>query len=138
ELKVKLADFALTRQLQFGKDYTTMQVGTILYQAPELLKRSNEGERSIITQTQAADIWAMGIICYEILAQKHPFANSKDNMTLDDLIKTITKSKPPKLPSQYSTRMKSLIKKMLINNVQKRFTIDDIIEYQEIAQRLTN
>ncbi|KAA6380589.1 MAG: putative AGC family protein kinase [Streblomastix strix] len=138
ELKVKLADFALTRQLQFEKDYTTMQVGTILYQSPELLKRSNEGERSKIAQTMAADIWAMGVICYEILSQKHPFVNNKDNMTLDDLIKTITESNPPELQSQYSDRIKNLINKMLIKDVQKRFTINDIIKYQEIAQRIIN
>ncbi|KAA6402915.1 MAG: hypothetical protein EZS28_001556 [Streblomastix strix] len=114
ELKIKLADLALTRQLQFGKDYTTMQVGTILYQSPELLKRSNEGERSKIIQTQAADIWAMGVICYEILAQKHPFVNNKDNVTLDDLIKIITESNPQELPFQYSDRIKNLIMKMLI------------------------
>ncbi|KAF0686189.1 Aste57867_21975 [Aphanomyces stellatus] len=42
------------------------EIGTTVYQAPELLRRDSEC-------TQAADVWSLGCILYVLLTGRHPF-----------------------------------------------------------------
>jgi serine/threonine protein kinase len=64
--RVKLMDFGVARQ---ADDTTVTQAGTMVgspaYLAPEMI----EGERA----TPAADVWALGVLLYEMLAGIAPF-----------------------------------------------------------------
>lgn len=67
ELRVKLTDFGLARFV-YSPSSLTMKggfVGTLLYSAPEQI--SNE------LLDHRVDLYALGIVCYEILAGRHPF-----------------------------------------------------------------
>ncbi|MEM7802185.1 MAG: protein kinase, partial [Chloroflexota bacterium] len=61
--RVRVLDFGLASSEQSGGSQTA---GTPLYTAPEML----EGE----AYTEASDLFAVGIICYQLLTDIHPFA----------------------------------------------------------------
>ncbi len=67
--RVKLADFGLARAVSDHTSPTQSLIGSVAYMSPELLSRGRADARS--------DIYAMGIILYEMLVGARPF-RSKD------------------------------------------------------------
>jgi serine/threonine protein kinase len=66
---VQIMDFGIARLASDATSRLTQQgsvIGTVLYMAPEQLQGSNTDYR--------ADIWAYGVIYYELLTGKSPFA----------------------------------------------------------------
>ncbi|KAA6365316.1 MAG: putative serine/threonine-protein kinase PAK mbt [Streblomastix strix] len=139
DYKVKLADFGLSRQMQDGRSYLTVQGGTFTFQAPELLTGSEQQGNSRVVQRPAADIWAIGIMMFELLAKHHPFfTNDEQNLPLLELIRRITKDAPAELPNQYSIDLKNLIGDMLEKLPSRRITAAQILEREEMAQFRAN
>ncbi|KAA6399333.1 MAG: putative NEK protein kinase, partial [Streblomastix strix] len=130
DFQVKLSDFGLTRKLQEGRGYTTNHGGTTYYLAPELLHgQSAHGKRM---QTIAADIWSLGILLFELLAQKHPFFGSNDiDLSPLEIYHRIIDEEPAELPDHYSNNLKKLIKMMLIKDVARRITAEAILDVHE-------
>ena len=71
----------------------------------------------------AADIWAMGLVFYEILTGRFPFTGVNHN----DLVNNI-KSKPvdTNFPDFVSEDLKALVLRMLDNNYDTRITCDEV------------
>ncbi|KAA6360719.1 MAG: putative NEK protein kinase, partial [Streblomastix strix] len=114
--KVKLADFGLARQLQIGRDYTTNHGGTFLFKAPEILsqKTISEVSREKLIQSSAADIWAFGVMIFELLAQRHPFFDNNEVLNEQEFIRRVVSLPPAEIPEHYPLKLKNLIKQMLI------------------------
>jgi tetratricopeptide (TPR) repeat protein len=71
--RVKLLDFGLARRLDSGGlTEEGVAVGTAAYMAPEQLR----GERA----GTAADLWALGVVLYEMLAGRKPFGGERQGM----------------------------------------------------------
>ena len=66
-----------------------------------------------------ADIWALGVILYQLCALKLPF----DATSLPVLALKILKGSSPPIPSNYSKDIKSLILQMLHVDQKKRPSI---------------
>ena len=64
--KLKLCDFGMARQLD-GYDANRI-CGTLLYIAPEVMKREKYSHK--------IDLWALGVILYEMLVDDHPFLSA--------------------------------------------------------------
>ncbi|MBI5360882.1 MAG: serine/threonine protein kinase [Planctomycetes bacterium] len=81
EITAKITDFALTSQLGTGKffDDTVPIFGTPEYMSPEQAL----GESKLDTRT---DIFALGVVLYELLTGHSPFASSNIEETLDKVI----------------------------------------------------
>src|ERR1700710_151987 len=83
--RVKLLDFGLARRLDAqALTEEGMAVGTAAYMAPEQLA----GERS----GTAADLWALGVVLYEMLAGHRPFGGERQG-----LVHSILHEEPPSL-----------------------------------------
>jgi serine/threonine protein kinase len=54
-----------------------MQIGTFGYMAPEVLGFFS-GNDPAVAYSVTVDIWAIGIITYELLFKRHPFLSVKD------------------------------------------------------------
>ena len=71
----KIADFGLSAEVHAnvfnGHDNINEVMGTILYMAPEQATGQRYGKR--------VDMWALGIIVFQMLTGKHPFYQSGDN-----------------------------------------------------------
>ncbi|KAA6377217.1 MAG: putative NEK protein kinase [Streblomastix strix] len=146
--KVKLADFGLSRQLQAGREYTTNHGGTLLYQAPELLKTTRTDQSSTkekdqtslskIVQTTGIDIWAIGIMLFEMLAHHHPFIDNKQegHLPTEEFIHRVVAEEPAELPAKYPISMKNLIKGMLTKDPSRRISAEAILDMEEIVEYL--
>jgi len=67
-LELKLIDFGLA--IRSDKDNEDQRCGTVLYEAPEQLFAVNQ-------YTKAVDMWACGVILYELLTLgRHPIWNT--------------------------------------------------------------
>lgn len=73
--QVKLLDFGLSRLYEQGENQLQ---GTVAYLAPELLQGA--------APSIAADLFAGGLIAYEILAGHYPFDTSNPNLLLLDIL----------------------------------------------------
>ncbi|KAA6393177.1 MAG: putative AGC family protein kinase, partial [Streblomastix strix] len=128
---VKLADFGLARQLQVGKEYITAQGGTFLYQGPELLRIKQKDEVvPRLIQTSASDIWAFGVMIFELLTQRHPFFDNRieGNIPAEEFIHRVVSLPPAEIPDRYPSALKDLIKQMLEKDPQKRITSKEILD----------
>jgi len=91
-------------------------VGTLHYMAPEMLSEDEYDKR--------VDIWAMGILLYEMLVGELPFYGADDS-ELEAQILTGTL----KLPGFLSQGAKDLLTRMLDRNPDTRITLAEILEH---------
>eukprot|EP01064_Diplonema_japonicum_P032832 TRINITY_DN6293_c4_g1_i1.p1 TRINITY_DN6293_c4_g1~~TRINITY_DN6293_c4_g1_i1.p1 ORF type:complete len:247 (+),score=61.58 TRINITY_DN6293_c4_g1_i1:90-743(+) len=70
---IKIGDFGIARELNNTFDQAHTFVGTPYYLSPELVQEKPYDTRS--------DIWALGVVLYEMMALKHPF-NANDMKSL--------------------------------------------------------
>jgi tetratricopeptide (TPR) repeat protein len=116
----KVLDFGLARMLeshqidalshsQRSLTDEGMIAGTLPYMAPELLR----GQRG----DQRADIWALGVLLYEMAAGRRPFTGA----TGFELSAAILHQPPPPLPSTVPPSMRAVIQRCLEKNPVDRF-----------------
>ena len=91
------------------------KVGTPYYMAPEIWKYQKYGKES--------DIWALGVILYEICCLKYPFPANE----LDELEKKVINDKIQRVPNGVNKDFAELFTKMLKKDPTKRPTIEEII-----------
>jgi cGMP-dependent protein kinase len=105
---LKLIDFG-TAKLVKGRTYTI--VGTPHYMAPEVILRKGYGV--------ASDYWSLGILLYELLFERVPFADEEeDPMIIYEIILT-SKLRYPRLPTSMNN-VKSIINQLLNKNPSHR------------------
>jgi serine/threonine-protein kinase len=92
-LLIKVLDFGISKVTQFGASgpgtsatKTSALMGSPLYMSPEQMQSS----KSVNSQT---DIWALGIILFELLAGQTPFVGE----TLPEVVLNIATRAPPSL-----------------------------------------
>ncbi len=67
---VKLLDFGIAKMVQAGRTAAGMMLGTLSYMAPEQLSDAS-------TVDARADLWAVGVMVYEMLTGKLPFRGTQ-------------------------------------------------------------
>ena len=97
------------------------RVGTPYYLSPEVW-RTNKC-------TKKSDIWALGVILYELCCFQYPFPATE----LDELEKKVLTENPQKLPNTVSKLFQDIILKMLKKDEAQRPCIEEII-YSDIFQ----
>lgn len=102
-------------------DLEVSRVGTPFYLAPELWKTPK--------YSPASDIWALGVILYEICCLSYPFPATE----MDELEQKVLNEKIAKHPNFVSQDFVNLFQKMLNKNAAKRPCIETII-FSDIFQ----
>ena len=136
--EVKLLDFGVSRLAPGGQDATRMTTdasgglgGTISYMAPETLM----GHRS----DHRADIFALGVVFYEMLTGHHPFRGETPMATGDRILHEthvpLSRVNPGLRPG-----LPGVIDKMLAKNPAERYaTVDDLaVDLRNLRAELTN
>ena len=106
QIKLLLVD---TYNMLHGGNWN--MIGT-QYAAPEQFKGSDY-------QTQKAEIWSLGVLVYEILAQKSIWGD-KDLMAL---AQSILKDKIPSLPDHIHEKLRSIVDSCLVRDPSARASI---------------
>ncbi|XP_026669601.1 cGMP-dependent protein kinase 1-like [Ceratina calcarata] len=96
----KLTDFGSSKRI--GAYKTKTFIGTPEYLAPEIIQSK--------PYNQAVDLWALGIVTYEILLQRTPFEDASDMDTYEKIIRGFDDSYfPPTIKSSAKNFIKSLL-----------------------------
>ena len=121
---IKLGDFGISKGFQNTMEKAKTMVGTPYYLSPEILENKPYDAKS--------DIWSLGVLLYEMMTFKMPFsANSFPILVVKILRGNYT---PP--PTIYSKDLREIIDKCLIVDYGKRPTIQQILNFPIIQNRL--
>lgn len=116
----KIADFGFARFTDDinEKAFMTEGIGTPLYMAPEIFNKSSYNSK--------CDVWSLGILFYELLYGKTPWMgkSSYDLFVNNILVRPLEFPLTPRR----SEKVKNLIKKMLVIEVEKRVDWDFIFK----------
>lgn len=118
-----ITDFGLSKFYELGNSYSQSQYGgTIIYQAPELLKNAPYDTK--------VDVYAFGILMYEIINDKfaYPELESGEITEFDFKNKVINQNYRPKFEYPIKETLKELIEKCWDNDPKKRPTFGDIFD----------
>eukprot|EP01029_Cantina_marsupialis_P022714 TRINITY_DN555_c0_g1_i2.p1 TRINITY_DN555_c0_g1~~TRINITY_DN555_c0_g1_i2.p1 ORF type:complete len:471 (-),score=107.58 TRINITY_DN555_c0_g1_i2:860-2272(-) len=129
-MMVKVGDFGLARPLEHSLAMAKTQAGTCLYFSPEVCKGEKYNHKS--------DIWALGVILYELLTLQVPFYASDE----DSIFRAIVEQDPKPLSEIYSLELRSLVTSLLSKDFRKRPSIDELLNetllQNNIAQMLSD
>jgi tRNA A-37 threonylcarbamoyl transferase component Bud32 len=103
----RLADFGLAR-LRSTDAQSSLPAGTPIYMAPEAF----DGKR-----TAQTDIWAAGVVLYQLLAGRPPFATGE----LTSLVWSIMSKEPDPLPSSVPAPLREVVQRALEKNAARRY-----------------
>lgn len=107
-----LIDFGLSRGL--SDDTLTAYpalVGTVTYMSPEQLR----GEKA----RKASDIWACGVLLYQLISGRHPYIDDLAGLMIDDLIDLVV-GPPRALPDGVPLELDELVTRMLSDHEYQR------------------
>jgi aurora kinase len=123
--KKKIPKTRKERRLEEVEDEMTVICGTTEYMSPEMLK----GEK----YTEKVDVWAMGILMFELLTGDIPFEKRatkhkkyKDKRN-NQLFEKQVINKEIKYPDTLSTDAIDMMKKMLMKDPSKRISANDVL-----------
>ena len=116
---LKVADFGLAQHLA-GEAREVGLRGSPLYMAPEVLLADSYGPK--------ADLWSVGVILYEALYGRAPFAAA----TLEEVVARVKEEGvvevPPRAPA-LSPPCTDLIRRCLVRNPEKRIDFGDFFDH---------
>ncbi len=121
---IKLGDFGTATNLLFtGQNFINF-AGTPLYVSPEIING--------IPYSYKADIWALGVVCYEILTGNSPFYDTN----FAGLLTKICCSQPAPIENDFSFNLKEFTFSLLNKNHEHRPNINQIFKGQFILCNL--
>lgn len=105
--KLVLIDFGCARKVTVTEEYTDI-VGTPYYLAPEYLKGKSRTGNVLF----AADVWAVGVICFILVTGQPPFNGKNNNRIFLNIVKQSVKfPKHAKLSEQLRSFILTLLNK---------------------------
>merc|ERR1719189_3373246 len=105
--KLILIDFGCARKVVIDSEYTDI-VGTPYYLAPEYLRGKTRNGKILF----AADVWAVGVICFILVTGQPPFNGKNNNRIFLNIVKQSVKfPKHAKLSEQLRTFILTLLNK---------------------------
>ena len=119
DLNVKLCDFGWSAEYREEVNRETL-CGTYEYMAPEVFFRNK--------QTKKTDIWALGILLYELYHGYAPFRGTRMDSVMQAIMQNTIAFKKNLAPE-----VKDLILKILVFDPKKRFSIADILTHDLIV-----
>ena len=123
---VKLGDFGISKGFERTMEKAKTMVGTPYYLSPEILESKPYDAKS--------DIWALGVLLYEMMTFKMPFnANSLPMLSVKIMKGNYT---PP--PSIYTKDLREIVSKCLMLNPSDRPTIQEILRMPIVQNRIKN
>ncbi|EKF27464.1 serine/threonine protein kinase, putative,protein kinase, putative [Trypanosoma cruzi marinkellei] len=121
---LKLGDFGIARTLSGTYDQARTFVGTPYYLSPELILERPYDHRS--------DVWALGVVIYELLALKHPF----NATSMKGLMQRILKVQYDPVPKLYTTELRNIVPRLLNREPAHRIKLEELLELPILQRRM--
>ena len=122
--QVKLGDFGIARRLSPLKNKATTITGTPYYLSPEIINNEPYDYKS--------DIWALGVLLYELCTLKLPFESNN----IAQLSMKIIRGTYRPIPCFFSKELRKLLNDLLNVNPKQRPTINQILNYNIIKEKM--
>eukprot|EP00929_Paragymnodinium_shiwhaense_P086237 TRINITY_DN4675_c2_g1_i1.p1 TRINITY_DN4675_c2_g1~~TRINITY_DN4675_c2_g1_i1.p1 ORF type:complete len:431 (-),score=102.02 TRINITY_DN4675_c2_g1_i1:150-1442(-) len=125
----KMGDFGIAKVLSCTAACAKTQTGTPYYLSPEICTEK--------PYAWPSDIWAMGVILYEMCERKVPF----DANNLPQLVQRICREPVPPINADYSEPLKLLCRDMLSRDPSKRPSAETALgrpQMQEVVKKMLN
>lgn len=123
DLVPKITDFGLAVKLKSPEDCIVEAIGTPNYMAPEVLMKK--------CYSYSADIWSFGVLIYTLFVGRPAFETTKINNTYRR-IKDAVYYFPDRV--KLSNEAKDFIKSILVVDVNKRATIDQLKKHPFLTE----
>ena len=81
-----------------------------------------------VTASLKSDMWALGVILYQLISSKHPFGQEHESKR----IKAILTKEPEPLPDNTPQFIKDVISKLLEKSPEKRPDAASLLNSQEL------
>lgn len=121
---IKISDFGWSVRHSPGTSQRRLTMcGTLDYLPPEMIESKDHDV--------GVDIWALGVLCFELLVGKPPFEEIDKNATYKRIAKVDLK-----IPSFVSVEAADLIQILLQHNPKKRFQLNDIPNHPWIQKNM--
>ena len=120
---IKLGDFSYLINKK-AKGHCPIEKSISIYSAPEIVTKREYGFKS--------DIWALGVLLFEITTKRSPFESD----SINDLSTSILNDQPSNINSKYSNSLQSFIFSLLNKNPEQRPGIKQILSGQYIKSIL--
>ncbi|XP_074645702.1 serine/threonine-protein kinase Nek11-like [Tubulanus polymorphus] len=121
---IKIGDFGISRILMGTSDMASTFTGTPYYMSPEVLKHEGYNSKS--------DVWSVGCILYELCALQHAF----EGQNLMGVMYKIVEGQCPEMPSQYTSQITAVLKRMLTKNPVERPSAGEVLKMSFIAKQM--
>ncbi len=106
--RVKVMDFGIAKVLEAMRKGTTHSVGTLQYMSPEQIDAGDVGP--------AADLYALGLVFYELLAGHPPFCSASPR----ELLNQHCTEPPPPLPEDIRRGLPRGVERLVFNLLAKQ------------------
>lgn len=113
---VKVGDFGIAKSLAHTMAKAKTQIGTPYYLSPEICQERPYDNKS--------DMWAVGVVLYEMMALKHPFLAS----SMQELVRKICTGVFPSLPRRWSSPLRRLVQDLLQKDPGKRPSVNEVLQ----------
>ncbi|XP_056428857.1 death-associated protein kinase 2 isoform X2 [Hyla sarda] len=122
---IKLIDFGLAHKIEDGVEFKNI-FGTPEFVAPEIVNYEPLG--------LAVDMWSIGVITYILLSGASPFLGENKQETLSN-ITAVNYEFDEEFFSHTSDLAKDFIRKLLVKDTRKRFTIQEALSHPWITPK---
>ena len=122
DMEIKIGDLGVAKELNQASFANTI-IGTPYYLSPEMCQDQPYNQKS--------DVWALGVILYELCTFRHPF-NAGNHAAL--ILKILTVNPDPILAC-YSSNLQKLVNLILEKNIDKRPNCWDLLNMPIVIQK---
>jgi eukaryotic-like serine/threonine-protein kinase len=103
---VRILDFGLAKARDHSLSTTSVRLGTVSYMSPEQIRAGDIDGR--------ADLWALGVVLYEMLTGRKPFRGDEKVSIADEILYG-----EPEPPSRYRPDVPAVLDRLVLQLLQK-------------------
>jgi serine/threonine-protein kinase len=121
---VRILDFGLAKARDHSLSTISVRLGTVSYMSPEQIRAGNLDAR--------ADLWALGVVLYEMLTGQKPFRGD-EKVTIADAILHAQPEPPSRYVADLPDALEGLVLRLLQKDLTRRYaTADEVL--RELAR----